>query len=59
MNRQGNGNKNYNEISSQKVLASKTYQITSVSKDMGKKAYMCTAGGNANWCNHYGDFSKN
>ena len=28
--------------------------ITSVGKDVAKRKFLCTVGGNVNWCSHYG-----
>ena len=35
-------------------LKSKTWETTSVGKDAEKKAPLCTVGGNASWCSHWG-----
>ena len=53
-NHQGSANQNQNEIALQWLewLSSKRQEITIVGE--GKREYLCTVGGNVNWCNHYG-----
>ena len=35
-------------------LLSKRQEVTSVGKNVEKREPSCTAGGNVNWCSHYG-----
>ena len=63
-NPQGNVNQNHSELSLHtELLISKRQELTSVGKDVEKKEWSCTIGGNVNWCNHsrkqYGVSSKN
>ena len=57
-NHQGNTNQNHNKLSShtyQNNYYQKRKEITSVGKDMEKPDYLCTVGGNVNYCSHYGN----
>ena len=45
-NHQGNANQNHR--------SSKRQEIIGVDEDVEKREPSCTAGGNVNWCNHYG-----
>ena len=53
-NHQGNANQNHNEISPHtcKNGYHQRQQITGVGKDVEKREFLCTVGGNVNWCSH-------
>ena len=52
-----NTSQNHSEISPhtcQNSYHQKRPQITNVGEDVEKRELLCTAGGNVNWCSHYG-----
>ena len=53
---EGNANQNYNDTTSHlsEWLKSKPQETANVGKVVEKKEALCTVGGNANWCSHYG-----
>ena len=56
INEQGNANQKHNEVSSHTCQKGyyKKRKNTRVGKDVGKKEFLYTVGGNINWYNHYG-----
>ena len=53
----------YHNTPARMAIIKKKTQTTNVSKDVDKREHLYTAGGNVNWCSHYGkqcgSFSKN
>ena len=57
INHQGNENQNHNEVSPHTCQNGhhQKDKITSIAEDVEKRELLCTAGGNVNWCSHYGN----
>ena len=55
-NNQGNVEQNHNEVSFHtiRIAIIKKTRNKKVSKEVERREHLCTVGGNANWCSHFG-----